>query len=461
MKKIIAGALSLLIGMSAGSLAWGALNGSSTTISTSTLCNNGTIEKSFAGAFTTTCGAGWLVGELGTPVAPTFTTLLDFDDGDGQAWTGWTYDANASQFGDEGWLWTDSSGFWGPCINSGSYCLPVSFGKSSVATAIIDTTQRAPSTSTGGSLYVTESDEDQQADWWLIQAGKNFGDYGIADASTDRMSFYLKLEGMNVTNPADPVDQNFHVGTYLCWDSYCPGEAPNQHYYHWLAIGLNDAWIHVQIDQHPQHIRGRSNSHPQMVNNQPFIEYGKNYFDSMVQVYLAMEGSPQTGTTAFTVDEFEFFNQPEEQNEESIVSVWVGYSESQDFWEIGWHDTSFQAYNADSFSTFEIRYSTAPITNANWLSATPIVAQYWAGTEYTGTTATNIIRRNNSWRQTVWTRFALADSIEAANDKLYFAMKDVSSASGNQGTDSLYNFPDGHNAPSSLIKTIDYSLRAN
>ena len=47
----------------------------------------------------------------------------------------------------------------------------------------------------------------------------------------------------------------------------------------------------------------------------------------------------------------------------------------------------------------------------------------------------------------------------ALNDKIYFAVKDVSVQGGHTGSFPHQN-GDGHNAQSSLIKTIDYSLRA-
>jgi len=44
--------------------AYAVINGSAVTVSGTTLCNNGTIERTVAGTMTTTCGAGWSVGAL-------------------------------------------------------------------------------------------------------------------------------------------------------------------------------------------------------------------------------------------------------------------------------------------------------------------------------------------------------------------------------------------------------------
>lgn len=60
MIKYIFITLSLCVSLAA----YAVINGASVTVSGTTLCNNGTIEKTFAGTMTTTCGAGWSVGEL-------------------------------------------------------------------------------------------------------------------------------------------------------------------------------------------------------------------------------------------------------------------------------------------------------------------------------------------------------------------------------------------------------------
>ena len=54
------------------------INGASVTVAGTTLCNNGTIERTVAGTMTTTCGAGWSVGALGT-AEPTLIFSEDFD----------------------------------------------------------------------------------------------------------------------------------------------------------------------------------------------------------------------------------------------------------------------------------------------------------------------------------------------------------------------------------------------
>lgn len=56
------------------------INGSSVTVTGTTLCNNGTIERTVAGTMTTTCGSGWSVGELEiVPAGIIFQTNFDED----------------------------------------------------------------------------------------------------------------------------------------------------------------------------------------------------------------------------------------------------------------------------------------------------------------------------------------------------------------------------------------------
>ncbi|MGB5052698.1 MAG: LamG-like jellyroll fold domain-containing protein, partial [Caldilineaceae bacterium] len=170
---------------------------------------------------------------------------------------------------------------------------------------------------------------------------------------------------------------------------------------------------------------------------------GRNYFQYMNNFYVEIR-YPQEIPTAYWIDEMEFSQTSELENDISISSVWVGYWATTGKWEIGFEDNSFNSvgYNNNSQSTFEIRYSVSPITNANYSSATLITPIY-------NLNGTGRINRPNTWKKPTWTQFSLPSLVVQNNSKIYFAIKDVSStASG-----------DGHNAPSSNIRTIDYNIR--
>jgi hypothetical protein len=403
-----------------------------------------------------------------------YSMLLDWNNGQGQSLKGWSWRDNIA-YGNPGWL-LDQKGTlgggsqfkwgWGVrSFNKGDY------GKKN--TAFIDIHNNAPSTNTGGSLQIIENEDstDHRSTWWLWYDGKPLSERGITNSKTDRMSFYLKTEGMNKLKDdggKESIGNNFHVGTYLCWKTEktsngsgdgCPYEGPgNQHYYHYLAINPG-AWIHVLLDQHPQHLRGRKNK---LKNNPSFISHQKNYFEQLSRFYFEIR-YPHKKKTNFNVDELKYFSSDDmvesEQNEESISSLWVGYWESKGVWEVGFQDQSHATYNDDNNSTFEIRWSVAPISNENFEQANLIKPKFYNGDKYIGPNAEHLIRRPNGWSTNVWTRFELPDDIEINYLKVFFAVKDVSVKGAHIGTKWPYNKGDGHDAPTSNIKIIDYYLR--
>ena len=372
------------------------------------------------------------------------TTLMDFNSGSGTSLPGWTYWASgADDYGSPGWR-KDSGRFvsgntnWMPRIMSYN-----SYGQDVLGT--IDTANRAPSTSSGGSLRVSDTGKSsvQQAAWWWIN-DTNFGSQGLANANTDRLDFYFKTQGLT-TNPglegSEPSSYNIHIGTYLCWPGGgygggegCPTEASGQHYYHYLTIH-DGAWLRVVLDRHPQWLRDCCEPSDNPAGS------SRPYFQNMNSLYLMIRDD-QPNNTSFWVDEMRFSQSTQPENDISISSVWTGYWASTNSWEIGFNDTSFPhgSYNDTSMSSFEIRYSNAPITNANFSSATAITPLYH------GYGSAGRIKRPNPWKLPAWTRFTLPSSFNAPGAHVYFAIKDVSSTANG----------DGHNSPSSYVKTIDY-----
>lgn len=294
------------------------------------------------------------------------------------------------------------------------------------------------------------------ASWWYL-FGQSFGAQGLADATTNRLDFYFKYDA--VENPLlgtkTPWDANIHIGTYLCWaggasdGSGCPKEAigptgsrfnqAGEHYYHYLTVNPG-VWLHVQLDQRPTHARQASGA-GEPDNDPVFAAMGKHYFENMNNLYIENRYANQS-PTQYWIDEMKLWTQTEPQNEVSISSVWVGFWNSTQKWEIGFNDNSFNAtgYGNSSQSTFEVRYSTSPITNENWNSAKPTTP------ELLRRTGTNTFYRGNPWVKTAWTRFTLPAEVTQSSNIVYFAIKDVSSVANG----------DGHDSPSQLIKTIDY-----
>lgn len=403
------------------------------------------------------------------------TSLLSFNQGNDKSLEGWKWHDDVA-YGNPGWILNETEKLgkgnkyrWGlgPRIfNKHDY------GKENKA--FITQYERAPSTSTGGALVVqeTENSIDHRSTWWLWYDGIPLHKRGITNQQTDRMSFYIKLDGTDAIKD-DGKDQsiknNVHIGTYLCWEGKrkswstgegCPYEGPgNQHYYHYLAINPG-AWIHVLLDQHPQHKRNTKTTIP----NNPVAKDGKSYFAQLNKFYLEVR-YPQQQRTHYIVDEIEFYSTKDtyepNQNEDSITSLWVGYWKDKDYWEIGFHDESFEKLHRGTFSTFEVKWSTQPITNENYSLANAIEPELYSGIQYTGNDFNGYVRRANDWAANVWTRFKINQTQLKGISKLYFAVKDVSSKGQNQGTKWPWTRGDGHDAPTSNIKTIEYYLRAD
>lgn len=408
--------------------------------------------------------------------------LFQWDEGEGTNMPGWTWHDDVA-YGKSGWL-MDSDGPHGGGKQFGWGPGPRSFelgGYGSNNLAKITTKDRSPSTSTGGALKVYEHPDTLDTashliTWWLWYDGMPLSERGITDSTTDRWSFYIKLDGIKPLEGAiahrESPGTMFHVGTYLC--DYappgvrgCPKEGPgNQHYYHYLLFSPG-AWIHVELDQHPQHLRGSfvSGYNPSILRGYE----GMNYFEHLHQWYMDIPYAQQQ-ETSYLLDEMYFYStkDPQEsaepnQNNESVTSVWVGYWPNTDKWKIFWNDMSFETasghgLNDTTSSTFEIRWSTSPITNSNYNQAELVNPEWFSGPEHTS--HTNGIRRWDSWATYTWTQFELPDAVENSVSKIYFAIKDVSVAGGNAGTKWPYNRTDGRNPASPYIRAIDYYLPA-
>lgn len=124
---------------------------------------------------------------------------------------------------------------------------------------------------------------------------------------------------------------------------------------------------------------------------------------------------------------------------------------------MSWVNSQGHHLNDDTFSTFEVRWSTKPISNNNYNQANIVIPEWFSGPKFTS--YTNGIRRQSPWWCRVWTQFELPQDIIKNNSVIYFAIKDVSNINGNKGTKWPYNRNDGHNAPSTNIHTIDYHIK--
>jgi hypothetical protein len=413
------------------------------------------------------------------PSANDMNTLFSWnnENDNGIDWSGWLWQQNVA-YDNEGWVLESKNLLGGP-VHTYFGQSPRSFDKSDYGDdnlVEITRSERSPSTSQGGALRVFDSPDNytspNQASWWMYYGARPLVEKRITSESTDRMSFYIKVTGLKTQGEKgspDSLNTNFHIGTYLCWDKArpakntgdgCPREGPgNQHYYHYFGFNPG-AWIHVQVDDHPNHQRGKPGNSYQ--KNNPVEEAGKSYYAQLMRFYFEIR-APQSEDTEFIVDELLFYSTSEaiepNQNDESITSLWIGYWPDNDYWEIGFKDGGKFGVGKNKFSTFEIRWSTLPITNENYNQSNIVKPFFYSGTNYVGSGNPHYVRRANDYKRDVWTRFRLPAQVVNSYQTMYFAVKDVSTKQKNKGTRWPWNRDDHGDAPSNYIRTIDYSLK--
>lgn len=405
-------------------------------------------------------------------------SVLDWTGGSGTTLPGWTWTLDPGNQGYDTYGWAGVNGetlggaYWPRYFNKTDY-----YPAQTDPLGQISTINLTPDGNRTLNVYETEIGADGGPGWWFLQA-VNFGSRGIASSTDNRGGFYIYLDGMDAWNPASPVSETVHLGTYNGWSGtdggntepeYDESNAPNSteyadyvtlhggttkaghHYYHTFGMP-SGAWLHAVIDQHPTHARSSSGS-GKPVNN-PLAAYhpgaNLNYMEAINRFYLEIR-YPQSQLSQYYVGPFTVWSETQNENDESITSPWVGYWPETGKWQVGFQDMSFYHYtpydyNATTQSTFEIRWSISPITNDNYSSATVCAPEYYER----GTT--NTFYRQNSWIKLAWTQFDLPDGVESVNNKIYFAIKDVSAIANGDGRNAS-DIPQG-----TYVKTIDYTL---
>ena len=336
---------------------------------------------------------------------------------------------DASGFGDKGWVKTGGT-------NIGGNIYPRSFEKTDTGSsqdANLVTTNLPPYKATGAVLKVSRISGSNDPGWWVDYPYPNYGSILGLTSATNRMSFWLYHENADnlINTSTGQIDALLDLGTYNC-STNCPTEDSNAHWYIRLT-GHKGTWIHYVVNNNPDHRRGE--------NGQVHSGLVANFFKYFYKWYFAWSlGGANSVPYSWYLDNVTFYAATNEN--EGVGATWVGYWATGNYWEIGLTDLSFSTSTGSSVSTFEVRWSTSQITNANFSSANLITPQYFSH-------ATNRVRNPNSFMPYLWTRFALPAGTETNNNIIYFAMKDVSATANG----------DGHNAPTSNIRTIDYTLR--
>lgn len=255
--------------------------------------------------------------------------------------------------------------------------------------------------------------------------------YAFEEASgSNRMSIYIHTPpGLtNGTGGAgNSPDRTMNIGPYVA--------DTGGHWYH-NFYNEGEGWAHLIIEGHPQHNNAWSNAtyYPYPSSS---LRNMDTYISNLYKFYFTFTPYGGVSTVPFSIyiDNIEFFNDSEPQNNETINSPAITYHKNSETFEIGFNDK----YKNDgySYSTYEMRYSFDPITNANWSSATPV--HVLADSRYhTDARSDGKFAKWWPYYQAVWAPFELATGEDTSRltsgIKIYFAIKDISQAGGDSQT---------------------------
>lgn len=171
----------------------------------------------------------------------------------------------------------------------------------------------------------------------------------------NRLSFYMRLpEGYPRGG-----DNNFHVGTYTRDPESTDLSYNGDHFYHYFSLPGTSHWTRIVCNTHPNH----KNVAPEDPENNP-VAWG--YFDGFTRFYLAALRDHTTYPWDVYYDDVKFYVASEAENDDNINSIACTYMGEGRFI-VGWRGNSQYVHNGD---TYDLYWSTSPITNANYTSAT-------------------------------------------------------------------------------------------
>ena len=250
-------------------------------------------------------------------------------------------------------------------------------------------------------------------------------------------------------------DQNF------AWYPF-PDRSTGGHYYHRAHNIAMGSWTHFLFDAHPTHHNGG--------NYNPFggfQEGGKHYpgdgraYFSNIASFSFRPGITinMPSPTFYVVDEVEAYYEPY-QNEETIISLGVGFDPTSKLFDISLED---KYLCAECASQYEVRYAFEPISNANFSEAT-LPKQVINYDRNHNNVEGKLIKPANGYNA-LWGALELQDEdklLLTEGKQIYFAVKDISdrSAITQDSRDfELVTVPSvGDVRRMDLIKTIDYKI---
>jgi len=195
----------------------------------------------------------------------------------------------------------------------------------------------------------------------------------------NRLRFWFKVpSGVSF---AGGGDNNFQFGTFLRCTTcdVTSSESDNMHYYHHFDFTYTGQWEQVIIDMHPNHQRSADSNVDEGVLVHPDGEQDYNYFDLLTRFYLHFPYLSLPNAD-FYMDNFEFYYEPNPENENQVYSIHGTFVPSSNTIRIGW-----QRNKAENTVKHDVRYSFSDIHSIGWDTAiaapggTGIVPPGWGG----------------------------------------------------------------------------------
>ncbi len=224
-------------------------------------------------------------------------------------------------------------------------------------------------------------------------------------AGINRLSFWIKTSSdynmrWHYDDPNDyPENYNMHFGIYTrdpAGEPYAPTDSKGRHFYHTMnvqTVGNSPYWTKIIIDNHPQ--QEVSQSADPGVNPTAW-----NYFDGFSRFYFKGKSMLPPGTP-FSIWWDEFDTYVDTESDATTVGTVVISRLTDDTFTLTWSDSYDKAGGTQD--TYEVRWSSYPITKANVGAATSL------GTAQTG-----------DWENVV---FFKTGSIVPTSDAVYFAIR--------------------------------------
>ncbi|OFZ21504.1 MAG: hypothetical protein A2X94_08945 [Bdellovibrionales bacterium GWB1_55_8] len=270
-------------------------------------------------------------------------------------------------------------------------------------------------------------------------------------AGANRMSVYVQLPGETSNGTGGygvPPHQTYQAGVFRDGNS-----TGYHHYMNFYTQG--GGWTKIQIEETTNGDNGGNGA----------TRHIPGLLESVWQFYFTT--LPQSGMATppweIKLDNFVFEEDPyAPQNNETISNIALLFKDASKTFEISFNDK--YKNKAESHATFELRYSSIPITNENWSNATP--AHILADSRFSIQARTDgKFQKATSYYQGVWAPFSL--SPEDTEDltpgqTVYFAIKDISQVGVNSqvpmdGINGTWGVRKGGRPYDTLPSAFDYA----